>query len=137
VPTSTTYLSLAEAFEAAAVEVDRSLARPTTLVSPAVLAGGLLTAQVTDALAANSARVTSAARALRDAAHECRRRAAVCALHAHRVAVWDAEDAAYGRALRDWQAADAAHRASSSVPAPGPRPLPPTPRPERPAPWVG
>ena len=136
-PTPSTFLTAADALDAAAAEAARLLAPPGTLLTPEVLDGGLLTEKAAQAIAACADRLATVAGALSDAARECRRRAVVCELYRARVTAWERADAAYAQALREWHASDTARRAVPSSPDPGPLPTSPGARPAEPYAWVG
>ena len=135
-PTQASFLVAADALDLAAHDTAELLPRADALVTPPVLAGGLVTARVIVALDGCSARLGSVARACRDDASECRRRAALCAQYWDDVAAWESSIAAYQRTARDWQARYEAHQASPSEPDPGPAPRAPNGPPLRPFPWV-
>jgi hypothetical protein len=136
VPTPAIFLAAADAFGATAHDVSTLLPPVDALVTPRVLEGGLLTTQVTAALHSCTSVMTVVAQACRDAAAECRWRAAVCELHHEHVAVWDAALTDYQQASRQWQVRFEEHRASAATPDPGPPPRPPGAAPAKPFTWV-
>ena len=135
-PTEATYLAAAVALERAASDADDLARSLPNGLSTDVLRGGALTAAVRFALGRSTAAVVTVATATRAAAALCHWRAEQCRLYAQRVERWQQADNAYGRAVRDWQALAAAHRASPSIPAPAGPPAPPGDPPVRPYPWI-
>ena len=135
-PTQASFLVAADALDLAAHDAAALLPPTDSLVTPTVLAGGLVTARVVVALDGCSAGLGSVAQACRGDASECRRRAALCAQYWDEVAVWETSIVAYQRAARDWQARYDARQASPAAPDPGPAPRAPNGPPFRPFPWV-
>lgn len=135
-PTEAAFRAAADAFDAAARDADDLMTPAHRALTPEVLSGGVLAAQVQRALDEAGTSATAVATECRDLAAECRRRAEECKQYWIQVHDWEQRQSIYNRQLTVWTGKRDAWANDHTQPDPGPRPTGPGSHPTKPNTYI-